>query len=42
MGEAEIRRGRILTYFDDAAADRTGPGKMLEQSFTVAAADRAR
>src|SRR5438046_2296953 len=42
MGAAEIWRRRILTYFDDAAADRAGSGKMLEQSFAIAAADRAR
>src|SRR6202047_3663871 len=42
MGAAEIRRRRILTYFNDAAADRASSGKMLEQSFAVAATDRAR
>ena len=39
---AEIRRGGILADLDNAAADRAGAGKMLEQRLAVAAADRAR
>ena len=38
---AEVGRGGILADLDDAAADRAGAGKMLEQRLAVAAADRA-
>jgi len=38
---AEIGRRGILADLDNAAADGTGAGKMLEQRLAVAAADRA-
>src|SRR5207249_9910694 len=38
---AEVGRSRILTDLDDAASNRTGARKMLEQRLAVAAADRA-
>ena|SRR5829696_9675201 len=41
MRPSEIRGGRILADFDDAAADGAGAGKVLEQRFAVVAADRA-
>ena len=41
MPTAEIRRRRILTDLDDAAADGAGAGEVLEQRFDGVAADRA-
>src|SRR5260370_33565218 len=38
---AEVGGSRILADLDDAATDRTGARKMLEQRLAVAAADRA-
>src|SRR5262245_12279613 len=42
MRAAEVGRGRVLTDRDDALADRSGAGEVVEQRVAVTAADGAR